>query len=77
MGRNEESELSLLLKESLVKGLSRDKMRRARELIDNPVYSEDNCHVCKTYGINPGKAIYDTGRCQIHVRYSLRIAIPL
>ncbi|MBU2612567.1 MAG: hypothetical protein KKB62_02490 [Nanoarchaeota archaeon] len=77
---HEKSELELLLIKNASTGdLTHEENRRARELIDNPVYSEKDCWLCAMMGSGNGeyqvdKAIYDIGVCQGHARYTLATA---
>lgn len=69
----EKSELELLLeKNAYGEGLTNEEHLKAQRLIADPVYSEENCWVCKmSCPDNVDKAIYDTGLCQDHARYAL------
>ena len=69
----EKSELEHLLeKNAYGEGLTEGEYKRAEQLIKNPVYSEEDCWLCKmSCPNNTDKAIYDTGVCQGHANYAL------
>ena len=75
---SQKSELEVLLEKNAhtKKGLTLEEDKRARELIEHPEYSWENCWVCEitrnedlSQPIYP--TIYDTGMCIGHVRYAL------
>jgi hypothetical protein len=68
---SQKSELGRLLEKNAYtkKGLNPEEIKRARELIEKPEYSGENCWVCEMVGRNDesyqiDSAIYDTGMCQ-------------
>jgi len=73
------SELEILLERNLMRSphLTKEEHSKACELIDDPVYSTEECWVCKMYKKdNPNypdvrPAIYDTGLCKGHAGYAL------
>jgi len=67
----EKSELELLLeKNASDSGLAKFEFHKAFRLIQDPVYSEEKCRLCKECN-KENKAIYDTGLCQDHAFYAL------
>ena len=73
-GRTEaKSELSTLLeKNAYSAGLSKEERARAEILMGDPVFSEEDCWVCRTSCPgNVRKSIYDTGLCIAHAGYAL------
>jgi hypothetical protein len=59
-------------------GLNEWEINRAKELIENPEYSEKKCWACEVAGERNGewrynKAIYDTGLCQRHAIAALAV----
>jgi hypothetical protein len=74
----EKSELEMLLEKNAYtdKGLTPEENRKARQLIENPTYADEECWLCGlSESHNPARksdqAIYDTGLCQGHARYAL------
>jgi len=66
------SELKELLEKNTEVGLNRVERSRARQLIAEPVYSKNDCWLCKM--VCPKdikKAIFDTRLCIGHAYYAL------
>ena len=56
--------------------ISRDELRIAEDMIDNPEYGDNTCIVCSGYKKidpkdNSTRAIYDLGICSNHTRMEL------
>ena len=57
---------SLLEKNAYGAGLTVEETKKAKKLIADPVYTENECWICEE-----DKAIYDTGICRGHAYYAL------
>ena len=73
MEKNKKSELlQLLEKNAYGPGLTEKERDRAIKLIANPVFSEDDCWICKmSHPQDVSKSIFDLRVCQYHAYYAL------